>query len=179
MAKIATESKVPSFEVPVARNGTGVDIEACVKNAREVATKYAEEDKGITSAVVTTTTKIMTDEKYAKMSNMSPGIVAKMAIGILGEVPTEKLCSEYEVRVRAFLDSKPGEFIHIERGRNAGYHYKKRLSAELVEKLTKEKATADAKREADAAAELAAAAKLVEAAKAAEAAKPAANANAK
>ncbi len=152
-----TNSNDPTILVTVARNATGVDIEGTVANARAEATAYAEMDKEATKAVIEVTNKILTNPKHSKMTSITPGVLAKMALGLLGEVPTDKLCAEAEVRVKSYMVGQPTKFLFIERGRNAGFHFVERLSAsaegkETLAKLVKEKATSDAKRAADLAA---------------------------
>jgi ribosomal protein RSM22 (predicted rRNA methylase) len=171
MATTNTDNS-PRIEVLVHRNGTGVDIEKTVEEARKVATAYANDDKEATAAIVAVTNKIVANEKYKDMSSVTAGVLAKMALAMMGEIPTDKLCAEAEVRVKSYLAAQPEKYVFIERGRNAGFHIIDRLNKtpggkETLAKLLKEKATSDAKRSAEAAAE-AAVAKEGEQANAAE-----------
>lgn len=163
MATTNNTNNDPTILVTVARKGDGVDIEGTVANARAEATAYAAIDKEATKAVIEVTNKILTNPKHAKMTSITPGVLAKMALGLMGEVPTDKLCAEAEVRVKSYMQAQPTKFLFIERGRNAGFHFVERLSAtaegkEQLVKLTKEKAASDAKRAAEVAAAAAAAA---------------------
>jgi ribosomal protein RSM22 (predicted rRNA methylase) len=163
MATTNTDNS-PRIEVLVHRNGTGVDIEKTVEEARKVATAYANDDKEATAAIVAVTNKIVANEKYKDMSSVTAGVLAKMALAMMGEIPTDKLCAEAEVRVKSYLAAQPEKYVFIERGRNAGFHIIDRLNKTPGGKET---ATSDAKRSAEAAAE-AAVAKEGEQANAAE-----------
>jgi len=154
MATTNTDN-TPSIEVPVQRNATGVDIEKTVAEARKVATTYANNDKAATDAVIAATNKIVTNDKYKDQSSVTAGVLAKMALGLMGEIPTDKLCAEAEVRVKSYLQAQPEKYVFIERGRNAGFHFIDRLNKtdagkETLAKLLKEKATSDAKKAAEA-----------------------------
>ncbi len=134
---MATSDKVPTIEVPVARNGEGVDVKGTVANAERVAKEFAAQDAEATKAVNTTTQRILGDKKYEKITSYTPGVIAKMVLGALQEVPTDKLCDETEERVRAFFKGQPDKYLHIERGRLSGFHIKSRYSKDDLAKLQK------------------------------------------
>ncbi len=147
----------PRIEVLVQLSGGAVDVEATVTEARRVAVEYANADKEASAAIVAVVNKIVTNDKYKDVTTFTAGTLAKMALGLMGEIPTDKLCAEAEVRCKSYLQSQGDKFIFIERGRNAGFHFISRLKAtaagqEQLAKLLKEKAASDAKKAAEAAA---------------------------
>ena len=157
MATTKTDNQ-PRIEVLIQRNATGVDVDKTVEEARRVATAYANDDKEASAAIVKVTNQILTNEKHKDMTSVTAGVLAKMALGLMGEIPTDKLCAEAEVRVKSYLQGQPDKYVSIERGRNAGFHFIDRLNKtaagkETLAKLLKEKAVSDAKKAAEAAEE--------------------------
>lgn len=130
-------SSTTTIEVPVARNGNGVDLKATLVNAERVAREYAAQDAEATKAVVSTTERILSDAKHKDVTSFTAGVIAKMVLGAMGEIPTDKLCSETEERVKNFLSGQSEKFLHIPRGRNSGFHIISRYSKDDLAKLQK------------------------------------------
>lgn len=138
-----TEKKVEveMMLIPVIRGANGVDIEKTLEAAVKPVEEYSEKDAEETTAVVAAVDKILTSDKPAhkEMKHVTASTLAKMALGLMGEIPTDARCDETEVRVKAFLNAQTEKFIHIQRGRLSGYWFRSRLSAEDLKKLLKEK----------------------------------------
>lgn len=136
-----TTDNTPTIEIPVVRGANGgVDLEAMMTKAQEIVSQYQESDKAATEAVIAVTDKILASDnpKFKALNHFAPSTLAKLAVGMLGEIPTDKYCEEQEVRVKAYLLGQPEKFLHISRGRNSGFWVKDRCSAEQLAKLTKE-----------------------------------------
>jgi hypothetical protein len=138
------DTKVPTIEVPRNANGVGVDVKQTVLNAEKVATAFAAQDAEASKAVAATTQKILSDAKHKDVTSFTASVIAKMALGLMGEIPTDKLCTETEERVKAFLKGQPDKYLHIERGRNSGFHIINRYSKEDLAKLQKSAKTSEA-----------------------------------
>jgi hypothetical protein len=142
----ATNDNTPSISIPVIRGaGGGIDQDAMLAKAVELFSVEAESDRAATEAVVNVTEQILSPDnaKYAKFSHFTPSTLAKLAVGMLGDMPTDKFCAEQEVRVKAYLLGQPEKFLHIARGRNSGFWVKDRCSAEQLAKLAKETAATE------------------------------------
>jgi hypothetical protein len=135
----AVETAVETVKCEVVRSAEGINIEAMLEKAKVAFEAYAENDKAATAAVVSSVQKILTSDKPAHkaLKNITASTLSKMALGLMGEIPTQNLCDETEVRVKAYLNGQADKFLHIQRGRNAGFWFKDRLTAEELKKLTK------------------------------------------
>lgn len=138
--------------VPVKRNSKGgIDEAAILEEAKKIVHQYAEDDKAATKAVIDATDQILSNKKWEKVTTITAGTLAKMALSMMQELPTEKLCQETEARVKAYLQGQPDKFLFIARGRNAGFHFRSRLTRDALAKLEKEATANEAKRDSEAA----------------------------
>jgi hypothetical protein len=133
-----TTKKPETLAVPFTRGADGcIDLDAFMVAAEEAGVAFQVADKAETEAVVEVVNKIVSDKRHEKVTNFTASTLAKMALGLLGEIPTDARCAQTEPRVRAYLLGQSDKFLHIARGRNSGFHLISRYSKEDYEKLTK------------------------------------------
>lgn len=126
-----------TLEVPVTRTADGrVDQEAFRKSAERIGSEYVQADEKASEAVIDATEKVLSS---GKGRHFTAGTLARMAVGLLPVIPTDKIVADAEVRVRSFLSGRE-DLLHITNGRHSGFHVKSLYTADELAKLQPSKA---------------------------------------
>lgn len=128
-----------TLSVIVTRVNGRADAAAFTQAAVEAIAKLSSDEDAQASAVETVVDEILADEKYSTQTRFTTNTLGRMAVNAMGKMLDDKNCDEAAKACGRILAGRPEEFLHISNGRNAGFHYRARLTVEELAKLTKEK----------------------------------------
>jgi len=114
-----------------------VDIQSTLDLARASLYTFQDEETDGLERVSEALEEILNNPRYSAHQFFSGSTLAKMVLGILGEMPTDKAEAKIAGQVKAYLLGKGDSIFYISAGRNAGFHVRERYSTADFAKLTK------------------------------------------